>query len=66
MVTEQIDIRLAASFFVKRFREDAPHEAALRARELANHGDREGLKIWLDIEEYTKRLLANGDPEPEN
>lgn len=64
-MTEQTDIRLAASFFVKRFREDAPHEAALRARELANHGDREGLKIWLEIEEYAKNLLANGDHETE-
>ena len=65
-MTEQTDIRLAARFFVKRFRDDAPHEAALRAWELANHGDKEGLKIWLEIEEYTKRLLANGNHEPEN
>ena len=55
------EILESAGYFVKRFGTEAPLEAAQRARELEGHGDAEGCRMWLAIEQATKKILANGD-----
>jgi hypothetical protein len=52
----------AAKLLIKRYGEDAPIHAAMRADELAEKGDVEGRTVWIRIMEATRTLLDKTPP----
>jgi hypothetical protein len=64
-MTEEIDVWRAAALLVKRYGQDAPVLAAMRADQLAAEGDMEGRAIWLRIIKAIDGLLSQERPEGE-
>ncbi len=50
---------------IKRYGDDAPIEAALRADELMETGDMEGVTVWKMILKAIEELLAKERPDGE-
>jgi len=53
----------AATVLIKRYGEDAPIEAALRADELLDRGDIDGERTWIRIAKAIDELLSKECPE---
>lgn len=52
----------AVKAMMQRYGDDAPEQAAIRAKELADRGDAEGAEIWQQVEvELQARLTKKRD-----
>ena len=61
-----IDTYRCAHLLIKRYGDDAPIEAAMRADELAADGDMEGRAVWLRIVKAVEELLSEERPSDEH
>lgn len=52
------EINHAVEALLQRFGKDSAHQAAIRASELANRGDREAAELWRCIERELRARLA--------
>jgi Family of unknown function (DUF6961) len=59
------DVWQAALLIVKRYGDDATHEAAERADQLVDEGDMAGAETWHRILNAIERLLAKAPAESE-
>ncbi len=57
-----IDIWRSAAPIIKRYGEDAPLEAAMRADAMLEAGDLDGLAVWKRIKKAAEELLQ-GQPD---
>lgn len=62
VLTER-DVWISANMYVKRYGEDAPVHAAMRADELLAEGDMEGCMAFRRILKAIDELLATAPPE---
>jgi len=61
-VTSDIDTYRAAHLLIGRYGDDAPIEAAMRADELMEAGDMEGVAVWKRIVKAIEELLSEERP----
>ncbi len=61
-MTSDLDIYRSAHLLIKRHGDDAPIEAAMRADELMEAGDMEGVAVWKMILNAIKELLDTTPP----
>ncbi len=59
------DIYRAAAVLIKRYGEDAPIQAAMRADELLDEGDLDGQAVWRQIFAAIEELLRKEPGEGE-
>ncbi len=62
-MTSDIDIYLSANELIKQHGEDAPIRAAMRADELMETGDMEGVAVWKRIVKAIEELLSEERPD---
>ena len=62
-VTSDLDVYRAAHLLIERHGDDAPIEAAMRADELTEAGDMEGVTVWKMILKAIAELLSEERPE---
>ena len=62
-MTSDLDIYRAPHLLIKRYGDDAPIEAAMRADELAADGDMEGRAVEPRIMKAVEALLSAERPE---
>ena len=62
-MTSDLDICRSANELIKQCGDAADIEAAMRADELAEHGDKEGRAVWLRIVKALEELLSKERPE---
>ncbi len=62
-VTSDLDIYRSANELIEQHGEDAPIHAAMRADELMEAGDMEGVAVWKMILKAIEELLAKERPE---
>ena len=62
----EIEIWRTAQALVKRFGDDATTEAAMRADELGDQGDHDGMMVWKRIMEACVELLRTEPDGPVN
>jgi hypothetical protein len=62
-MTDEIDIFRAAKLMVFQHGDDAPIHTAMRADELLERGDIEGLAVWKRILRAVDELLMRERPE---
>ncbi|MCH9054263.1 MAG: hypothetical protein IIA72_25015 [Proteobacteria bacterium] len=62
-MTSDLDIYRSASELIKQHGEDAPILAAMRADELMEAGDMEGVTVWKMILKAIEELLSKERPE---
>jgi len=62
-MTSDLDIYRSAHLLIKRYGDDAPIEAAMRADELTEDGNMEGQAVWLRIMKAIAELLSEERPE---
>ena len=55
---DERDIWATANVMIKRFGDDAPIEAAMRADELAGEGDLAGAAVWKRIKRSIELLCS--------
>lgn len=60
MHEKESQIEAAARNLVRRFGEDAPHQAEIRIAELKQHGEAESLEFWLCVRDAVAGLLQAG------
>ena len=60
----EIDIWRVANLMLKRYRDEADIESAIRAEELAEEGDRAGEAIWRRIIDAIGQLENTTSPGP--
>jgi len=60
----EIDIWRVANLMLKRYRDEADIESAIRAEELAEEGDRAGEAIWRRIIDAIGQLENTTPPGP--
>ncbi len=65
-MTPNIDIYRTANEFIKQHGDEAPIHAAMRADEMLENGDMDGLAVWMRIVNAVEELLnrampSNGD-----
>ncbi len=61
-MTSDLDIYRSAHLLIERHGDDAPIEAALRADELMEAGDMEGVAVWKMILKAITELLDTTPP----
>ncbi len=61
-VTSDLDVYRSAHLLIERHGDDAPIEAAMRADELMEAGDMEGVTVWKMILNAIKELLDKNPP----
>ncbi len=61
-MTSDIDTYRAAHLRIGRYGDDAPIEAAMRADELMEAGDMEGVAVWKRIVKAIEELLSEERP----
>ncbi len=61
-MTSDIDTYRCAHLLMDRYGDDAPIEAAMRADELMEAGDMEGVAVWKMILKAIKELLGKAPP----
>ena len=61
-VIADIDTYRCAHLLIERYGDDAPIEAAMRADELMEAGDMEGVAVWKMILKAIKELLDKTPP----
>ena len=61
-MTSDLDIYRSANELIEQHREDAPIHAAMRADELMDAGDMEGVTVWKMILKAIKELLDTTPP----
>ncbi len=64
-MTSDLDIYRAAAVLIKRYGEDAPIQAAMRADKLLDEGDMEGSALWRQILAAIEELLRQEPGEDE-
>ncbi len=64
-MTSDLDVYRSANELIKQHGEDAPIHAAMRADELMEAGDMEGVTVWKMILKAIEELLAKERPEGE-
>ena len=52
----------SANVLIREYGEDAPIHAAMRADEMLDKGDLDGLAVWKRVVAAVKELLANEPP----
>ncbi len=57
------EIYQAATILIKRYGDDAPIQAAMRADELLEKGDLDGQRIWIRIVNAVEEFLATERPK---
>ena len=57
-MTSDLDVYRAAHLLVERYGDDAPVEADMRADELTEAGDMEGVAVWKRIVKAIEELLS--------
>ncbi len=62
-MTSDLDIYRSANDLIKQFGDAADIEAAMRADELMEAGDMEGVAVWKRIGEAIKELLSEERPD---
>ncbi len=62
-MTSDLDIYRAAHLLIKRHGDDAPIEATMRADELMEAGNMEGVAVWKQIVKAVEELLSEERPE---
>ena len=62
-MTSDLDAYRSAHLLIKRYGDDAPIEAALRADELMEAGEMEGQAVWLRIVKAVEELLSEERPD---
>ncbi len=62
-MTSDIDIYASANELIKQHGDDAPIHAAMRADELLEAGDLDGLAVWKRILKAVDELLSEKVPE---
>ncbi len=62
-MTSDLDIYRSAHLLIKRHGDDAPIEAAMRADELVEAGDMEGVAVWRRIVKAIEELLSEERPD---
>ena len=62
-MTSDLDIYRSAKELIEQHDEDAPIHAAMRADELMEAGDMEGVAVWLRIVKAIEELLSEERPE---
>ncbi len=62
-MTSDIDIYRSDNELIKQHGEDAPIEAAMRADELMETGDKEGRAVWVRIVKAIAELLSKERPD---
>ncbi len=65
-VTSDLDIYRSANELIKQFGDAADIEAALRADELMEAGDMEGVAVWKRIVKAIEGLLSKERPSDEH
>ncbi len=60
-MTTDLDIYRSAQLIVRQHGQDALIEAALKADELLDAGDLDGLAVWMRIRKAVLELLKPGD-----
>ncbi len=61
-MTSDLDIYRSAHELIEQHGEDAPIHAAMRADELMDAGDMEGLAVWVRIVKAVEELLSEERP----
>ncbi len=61
-MTSDLDIYRTANILVREHSQDAPIHAAMRADELLDKGDMEGLAVWKRILRAVEELLSKERP----
>ncbi len=61
-MTSDLDIYRSANELIKQHGEDAPIHAAMRADELMEAGDMEGVAVWGRIVKAIEELLSEERP----
>ncbi len=62
-MTSDLDIYRSANELIEQHGEDAPIHAALRADELMEAGDMEGVAVWKRIGRAINELLSEERPD---
>ena len=62
-MTSDIDTYRSANELIKQHGEDAPIHAAMRADELMETGDMEGVAVWKRIVKAVEELLSEERPD---
>ena len=62
-MTSDLDVYRSANELIKQHGEDAPIHAAMRADELMEAGDMEGVAAWLRIVRAVEELLSEERPD---
>ncbi len=62
-MTSDLDIYRSANELIKQHGEDAPIHAAMRADELMEAGDMEGVAVWIRIVKAVEELLSKERPD---
>ncbi len=62
-MTSDLDIYRSAHELIKQHGEAADIEAAMRADELMEAGDMEGVAVWLRIVKAVEKLLSEERPD---
>ncbi len=65
-LTSDINVYRSTNELIKQYGEDAPVEAALRADELMEAGDMEGVTVWKLILTAIEELLSEEPPSDEH
>jgi hypothetical protein len=53
-----VDVWRAANLLIRRFGEEAELEAARRADQMLERGDRDGQRVWMAIRQAVAQLQA--------
>ncbi len=61
-MTSDLDVYRAAHILIERHGDDASIEAAMRADELMEAGDMEGVAVWLRIVKAVEELQSKERP----
>ena len=62
-MTADLDICRSAKLLIEQHSQEALIEAAIRADQLRDAGDRDGQAVWLRIRKAVLELLKRGDGE---
>ena len=62
-MTSNLDIYRSANELIEKHGEDAPIHAAMRADELMEAGDMEGVAVWKRIVKAVEELLSEERPD---
>lgn len=66
IMISEIDIWRTAQALVKRFGDDATMEAAMRADQLGDQGDHDGMMVWVRVMQAYIELLRTEPEGPVN